>query len=130
MRKVIALTGALVLAAAGACNHGSPPAHVATTGAGIVGNTDAADRLSAARCQRAHACNDIGAGKAYEDDAACAADLKHDLLAELRPSDCPYGLDEERFRVCARELESASCGDRIEKVSRLTPCRTDVLCIK
>ena len=113
-----------------ACNHQSPPAEgVTTTGAGVVANEAAVTRLTSARCDRALACNEFGEKAKYKDDAACRRENHHDLEAELRASECPRGIRQEKLANCVEEIRNEKCGNILDKISRIATCRTGALCI-
>jgi hypothetical protein len=122
--------GATTLVLVLACNHESPPAAgVSTTSAGVVANEDAVKRLTDARCDRAKACNEIGEKQKYADDSACKRENQHDLQADLRASECPRGIRQEKLSNCVEEIRNEKCGNILDKISRLATCRTGALCI-
>ena len=122
----LATAAALVVA----CNHNDTPAKgVTTTGAGVVANDEAVNKVVAARCDRAKACNQLGKDEKYADEAACKRELGHDLQADLRPNECPRGIRQEKLSNCLQEIQNEKCGNAIDKISRLTTCRTGSLCV-
>jgi hypothetical protein len=129
MKNALILLGtAAVLVVA--CNHDRAPAREATTtGAGIVGNEDAVHRLTDARCERARACNQLGPKEKYADEASCRRENAHDLEADLRPSECRYGIREEKLSNCLQEIRNERCGNPLDSISRLATCRTGKMCI-
>lgn len=129
MRKTIALCAVSALLISAACSH-DRGAMTTTTGAGVIGNEDSVQRLTAQRCQREGECNEIGAGKSYEDLASCEREVSHDLRSSLRSEQCPYGIREDKMNECADELKNEKCGNPFDMVSRLAKCRTGRLCIK
>jgi hypothetical protein len=114
-----------------ACNHESaPPATtVTTTGAGIVANHEAMARLTAARCERAKACNDLGKDEKYKDETSCYREVGKTMESELRPAECPRGIKDEKLSNCVQEIKNESCGNPFDKISRLVTCRTSSLCV-
>ena len=132
MRKPITLFGAasaLLLVSALACNHERSGA-TTTTGAEIIPAEDAVNQLTARRCEREFDCNHIGAGKKYEDNAACEREVAHDLKSELRPAVCTYGVRGDRLDQCLQELRNEKCGNPLDTVSRLATCRTGRICLR
>ena len=128
--KTAIVLGATSLVVILACNHESAPAQgVSTTGAGVVANDDAIKRLTDARCDRAKACNEIGAKEKYADESACKRENQHDLQADLRAGECPRGIRQEKLSNCVQEIHNEKCGNILDKVSRLATCRTGSLCI-
>lgn len=113
-----------------ACNHESPRVEaVSTTGAGVVANEAAVTRLTTARCDRARACNEFGEKEKYKDEGACKRENQHDLDAELRASECPRGIRQEKLANCVEEIRNEKCGNILDKISRIATCRKGALCI-
>ncbi len=122
----LAATAALVIA----CNHDDAPARSAnTTGAFATNNQDAVRRLTDARCERAKACNQLGANEKYADEAACKRENHHDLEADYRVGECPGGIREQKLNHCVQEIQNEKCGNPFDKISRLATCRSGMLCI-
>jgi hypothetical protein len=119
----------MLLLTAPACNHDRSGA-TTTTGAEILPPEDAVNQLTARRCEREFDCNNVGAGKKYEDNAACEREVAHDLQAELRPSKCTYGVRGDKLNDCMQELRNEKCGNPLDTVSRLATCRTGRLCLR
>lgn len=128
MRKTIALCAVAALVASAACNKDGAVATTTTTGAGIITNEDAVQRLTAQRCQREMDCNKIGQGKSYEDYAACERETSQDLRSTLRSDECPSGLHEDKLNECMRDVRYQKCGDPFDAVGRLSTCRSGRLC--
>lgn len=101
-----------------------------TSGAEILPAEDAVNRLTARRCEREMDCNNIGAGKKYDDHAACEREVAHDLESELRPASCTYGVRGDRLDECLQELRNEKCGNPLDTVSRLATCRTGRICLR
>ena len=124
---ILFATAAVLVAA---CNHESEPSKgIATTGAGVVGNDDAVQRITAALCNRAQACNHLGKSEKYADEAACKREVGHDVQADLRGSECPRGIRQEKLGNCLQEIQNEKCGNPFDKISRLATCRTGKLCV-
>jgi hypothetical protein len=131
MSKAIALTAAsAVLLVLGACKDDRPTSITSTTGAGIVSADDAVNHLTARRCDHEIDCNNVGAGKRYEDRGACERDIAHGLQSELGPSVCSYGIREERLNSCLQALRTESCATPLDTMSRIATCRTTALCLQ
>jgi hypothetical protein len=132
MRNPIALFGAaatLLLSSAAGCNHGRA-AQTTTTGAEVLPAEDAVNQLTARRCERETDCNNIGAGKKYDDHGACEREVAHDLKSELRPANCTYGVRGDKLDECLQELRNEKCGNPLDTVSRLATCRTGRICLR
>ena len=126
MRNPTALLGAaatLLLLLPSACNH-EGSGQTTTTGAEIVPADDAVSRLTARRCERELDCNNIGAGKKYDDHGACEREVALEVRSELRPANCTYGVRDDRLEECLHELRNEKCTNPLETISRLTSCRT------
>lgn len=132
MRNPIALFGAaatLLLSSAAGCNHGRA-GQTTTTGAEVLPAEDAVNQLTARRCERETDCNNIGAGKKYDDHGACEREVAHDLKSELRPANCTYGVRGDKLDECLQELRNEKCGNPLDTVSRLATCRTGRICLR
>jgi hypothetical protein len=131
MRNSIALFGAAaaVLLLPSACNH-DRLGQTTVSGAVILPSEDAVFQLTARRCEREFDCNNIGAGKRYEDNAACEREVSHDLQSELRPANCTYGVRGDKLDECLQELRNEKCGNPLDTVSRLATCRTGRICLR
>ena len=112
---------------------GAPADRVGTTTvtnalyAGITGDVAVA-RLVAARCGRETACNNVGPGKHYVDPDLCARDLSNRISMELKPSNCPFGVDASALENCIDAIRNESCTNAVETVERLATCRTSEMC--
>jgi hypothetical protein len=132
MRIVIGLTGlglAVVLGAA--CGRGSVKGpETVTTSARVTGNDSAVERITAARCDREQACNNIGAHKGYETRAACTEELGHDKHADLSAAECPRGISEPDLNDCLHDIQTEKCGNPLDSLARLAACRKGKLCLE
>ena len=130
MRNAIALIAAsAVLPVLGACKNDRPTSTTSTTGAGIVSADDALSHLTARRCDHEIDCNNVGAGKRYDDRGGCERDIAHSLEGELGPSVCSYGIREDRLDVCLQAIRTSSCATALDTMSRIATCRTTAVCI-
>lgn len=90
----------------------------------------AVERIVAARCARETACNNVGADKHFVDHDACAKNLRSKLADDLKPSECPRGIDAAAVDTCMESIRTESCNNPIDTISRLATCRTSELCVK
>ncbi len=113
------------------CSHEGPPAAATTTaGAAGIASERAVRRLTNVRCDRAITCNEVGdKEKKYTDDLACRDENQRDLETDLGGSECPHGVRQETLASCAEAIRNESCGNVLDKISRLATCRTSSLCI-
>jgi Family of unknown function (DUF6184) len=89
-----------------------------------------AGRLADARCERAMACNDVGAGKTYVSRELCMQQVRGNIANDLTGYSCPHGLDNGAVDRCAAAIDGEACGSSRESVSHMTECKTDVLCLR
>jgi hypothetical protein len=92
---------------------------------------DAVQRIATARCDFEKACGNIGQGpdKDFLTHEACMNKWKADVGDDLRPHECPSGVDSRQVDTCVAELRAERCGNVLDTVSRLTACRTSALCV-
>ena len=103
-----------------------------TTGAhvGSVSYETATSRIVAARCDREAACNNIGAKKRFVDRTVCTHELGAKLADDLKPSECPNGVDAKHLDDCLDAINKEACGNIIDTISRAGACQTSGLCLK
>lgn len=130
MKNTIALGAVAALLIAAGCKHDRGVSTTTTKSAGILSSEDAVQRLTAARCQREVDCDHIGSGKGYDDYAACEREVSQGLRSSVRTDECPDGIQEAKVDQCLKELKNETCGNVLEQVSRLTTCRTGMLCLR
>jgi hypothetical protein len=92
-------------------------------------NDDAIARITAARCEREVACNNVGDGRKYADKASCEREVKQDTSSSLRASECGAVVSAE-VDNCLSEVVGQKCGDPFDAVSRLAACRQGKVCTK
>lgn len=102
------------------------------TGANVASlNTDTAvGRLVDARCAREMSCNSVGPDKKYASRDVCTQKMKGDMQMDLNASECPNGIGQEDLDRCVTAIRNESCNNPIEKIERLSACRTSELCMK
>ena len=97
---------------------------------GALSNDLAVARITAARCARETACNNVGADKHFIDHDACAREVQKKLATDLDPKQCPRGIDAAGVDTCMGSIRSESCNNPIDTISRLAACRTSDMCLK
>jgi hypothetical protein len=97
---------------------------------GVLTSDLAVERIVAARCARESACNNVGADKHFVDNEACAHSLQSKLADDLKPSECPRGIDAAAADRCMDAIRTESCNNPIDTISRLAACRTSDMCLK
>jgi hypothetical protein len=90
----------------------------------------AVERIVAARCARETACNNVGSDKHFVNHDVCARELRSKIGDDLRPSECPLGIDGSAIDKCMDAIRTESCNNPIDTISRLATCRTSELCLK
>jgi hypothetical protein len=94
-----------------------------------LGAQNALDRavgsIASARCSFAARCQQIGQGKQYEDPNACMSDAKNKVQSDLKPSDCPNGVDSKLLSACTNALHSAECSTDFDSIKA---CDSSTLC--
>ncbi len=103
-----------------------------TTGApyGSISYETAANRIVASRCDREVACDNIGAKKRFADRTVCTHELGVKLRDDLKPSECPNGVDAKHLDDCLSAIQKESCGNIIDTISRVGACNNAGLCLK
>lgn len=133
MRKAITLaacSAALLGTVACGCTKNGAASTTSTTAASTMSTEDAVNHLTGRRCDREIDCNNVGAGKRYEDRGGCERKVAQDLRGELGPTVCSYGIREDRLGECMQALRTETCANPIDTMSRIAPCRTDQLCVR
>ena len=113
--------------------HDVPPTSVAVTrvtGAGVSGSSsdDAIVRIATARCEREQACNKIGSGRAYDDQATCLAEIGELADEEAGQTACPEGVDPLEVSRCLLDIRATRCGGELERSPNIASCTKVVLC--
>ena len=103
-----------------------------TTGAhvGSMSYETATNRIVASRCDREVACDNIGAKKRFADRTVCTHELGVKLRDDLKPSECPNGVDAKHLDDCLTAIQKEACGNIIDTISRTNACKTSDLCLK
>lgn len=124
-----------------ACAHGGPtpnapaPAPGTAVPEGVTNAQNAADqrvvdRLASSRCDRAQACNDIGNGKLYLSRELCLEQIRGNSANDVTGYTCPHGVDQRALDRCVAAIDVAPCGKSTAKLSDVSGCKTDALCMK
>jgi hypothetical protein len=86
--------------------------------------------LATSRCERARACNDIGAGKTFVSLNLCMQEVRGNIANDLTSYKCPHGLNSDGVDRCTAAADSESCGHSRDSLSHLEECKTEALCLK
>lgn len=93
-------------------------------------NQVAVDRLTAARCAREVACSNVGPDKHFANDETCWRDVRKKVTEDIKPVDCPNGIDGKEVDSCIEAIRTESCTNPIDTMSRMAACQTSKLCLK
>ncbi|CAN5717659.1 hypothetical protein BH09MYX1_BH09MYX1_00180 [soil metagenome] len=138
MFKQIALTVAsFALVTVAACAKESntassttPSGNTSTTGAsgdGIVTNSLATGKITGARCAREDRCNNVGAGKKYDNSDACIKEVGQNTMSDLKDSECA-GVVTKELDECLDEVKNQACNNPIDAITRVAACTRAQLC--
>jgi hypothetical protein len=102
-----------------------------TTGVnlGAVNFDTASNKIVAARCDREMACKNVGDGKHFTTPAACTRELGTKLKDDLRPAECPNGVDAKHLDDCLTAIRKEACGNPIDTIGRISACNESGLCL-
>lgn len=112
-------------------DHGVRVGETTTTGIhiGAVNYQTASDRIVAARCDRELACKNVGDGKHFTTRDACTKEIGTKLKDDLRPAECPNGVDAKHLDDCLTAIHKEDCGNPIDAIGRISACNTSGLCL-
>ena len=85
-------------------------------------------RVATESCDRAAACKQIGAGRAFGDRDECVNAIGHDIVTSLSDDACPSGVDAERLAACASEVQASACEDGSKSIANPPSCARERLC--
>jgi hypothetical protein len=89
-------------------------------------NDDTIDRITAARCTREVACNNIGTGKKWVDDSSCHREVRQNVHADFRRTECRYVLT-DKLQSCIDAIRDEKC-DAVLDLTRMNACRKSAIC--
>ncbi len=117
---------------AGAAQQNERVGTTTVTGAdvGSLSNAMAVERIVAARCARETACNNVGSDKHFTNHDVCAKELRSKIGDDLKPGECPRGIDAKELDECMDSIRAESCNNPIDTISRLAACRASDMCLK
>jgi hypothetical protein len=88
-----------------------------------------ANRIAAARCDRAHDCSDVGKGRIYVSRRLCMDEVRGSLANKVNGYDCPRGVDSNAVDRCLSAINVLECGKE-GALASVSDCRPDVLCLR
>ena len=125
------ISAALLLGLMGiACGSSAPPPQTAVgvTSAQRVDTNTASWRLAGARCKHASSCNEIGGNRTYPSTDGCISENRGKAESDLRPADCPHGVDSTRLDSCLSAVSAEACSGIGSGFTRMMACKTSALC--
>ncbi|WP_437737514.1 DUF6184 family natural product biosynthesis lipoprotein [Sorangium sp. So ce1335] len=93
-----------------------------------VATVNAVDGIVQARCDREARCNNVGSGREYASNEACAARIRAEWREDLNLADCPGGVDAKELNECLEEIRNDDCGNPFDTLGRIAACRSSDLC--
>ena len=108
---------------------GDQPGTATVTGANVVNNQSAIEKIVAARCAREATCKNVGADKRFHSASECSQKIKADMKDALNVNECPRGIDQKELNECLESIQKEDCNNPIDAISRLAACRTSDLCL-
>lgn len=90
--------------------------------------TNAANAITAARCEREQKCDNLGSGKKYASMAECNTKLGEDLADDFNSDDCPGGIDSKELNECLAEIKNHDCKNPLDKLESAIACRESDIC--
>lgn len=97
-----------------------------TTGMEKDANDATIERITDARCRREVACNNIGNGKKWNDEAACKREVRQNVHSDYRQSECHVVL-QDKVQACLDAINGEKCDSAFD-LGRVTACRKGNLC--
>lgn len=107
----------------------TPPSNVGPTlGTGMEKdvNDAAIERLTEARCKREVACNNIGNGKKWNDEAACKREVRQNIHSDYRQSEC-HNVLQDKLQSCIDAINGEKCDSAFD-LARMNACRKGNIC--
>jgi hypothetical protein len=123
-------TGASDKSGAGDANEIAGTTTVTGAEFGTLSGELAVERITAARCARETACNNVGADKHFVDHDVCAREVRKRLASDLDPKQCTNGIDATAVDKCMDAIRAESCNNPVDTLSRLAACRASDMCMK
>ncbi|WP_394844544.1 DUF6184 family natural product biosynthesis lipoprotein [Pendulispora brunnea] len=91
-------------------------------------NTDAHERITAARCDREERCQTMGGGKRYTGRKTCERERRTQANYLLPAEKCSRGIPADRVNACVTAIAAAKCDMPAESFDELAPCTAQALC--
>jgi len=105
-----------------------PAPAAAPSKAGRIETEPAIKSLAAARCEHENKCGEIGAGRRYENRAACESAISSETYKDVEYVGCTAGIDREKFQICLNEAGDEGCDSALDTLQRIMACSARPLC--
>jgi hypothetical protein len=89
-------------------------------------NDTTIDRITEARCRRELACDNVGANKKWNDEAACRREIRQNIHGDFRQAECHTVLT-DKLLSCIDAIQIEKC-DAVFDMTRVNACRKATLC--
>ncbi|MDO9020775.1 MAG: DUF6184 family natural product biosynthesis lipoprotein [Deltaproteobacteria bacterium] len=89
---------------------------------------EALDGLVEARCEQERRCNNVGSGKRYDRPEACRVAVRTGFSDDIMPAHCPRAVDRRALAQCVKVVREEACGQDLDRLARIEPCRSQALC--
>jgi len=118
----------LAFAAAFGCAPKPPRTPAPTTTSAAFVEQSALDEITAARCNREEACENVGPARKYPSFGTCLTRLMPDSRAVTRFEDCPHGMADRAVTACVDEIHKEQCASPLDTIDPLAACAHSALC--
>ncbi|HVJ88527.1 MAG TPA: DUF6184 family natural product biosynthesis lipoprotein [Labilithrix sp.] len=106
-----------------------PAGKTVVTGANVINNQTAIERIVAARCSREATCKNFGPDKKFGTEQDCKQKLHSEMKDELKVDECPRGIDNKELGECLEAINKEECQSPLDTLGRIAACRTSDLCL-
>jgi hypothetical protein len=101
-----------------------------TNAQGVGADAAVVEQLSAARCYREQTCDNIGGGRKYASQDVCMNQMRGSIGNDLNNYNCPRGIDRAQLEHCMLAIGNEECSHPLDTITRMTKCRSDILCLR
>jgi hypothetical protein len=109
-----------------ACDRSSTDQTTTTSATTNEPNDTTIERLTEARCRRELACDNVGANKKWNDEAACRREIRQNVHGDYRQSECHTVLA-DKLLSCIDAIQNEKC-DAVFDMTRVNACRKRTIC--
>src|SRR5262245_8507058 len=91
-------------------------------------NRIAIQNVTLARCNREHACANIGERGRYMSFDSCTQEIGADVAEKLGPDACAKGIQASELARCLDDIRNECCEMSLETIESLASCRKGTVC--